>query len=53
MAGKKDTSNHLIGDEGIYVDSKQKRVTAFVILCRITTVILIILGAAALIVGNM
>ncbi len=53
MADKKGTSNHLIGDEGIYVDSKPRHVTAFIIMCRIMTVILIILGAAALISGNM
>ena len=53
MTDKNTNSNHLIGDKGIYVDSKPKHVTAFIVLCRIMTVILIILGAAALIAGNM
>ena len=53
MFGKKTTEKHLIDDSGVYKDTSHVKVTAFVVLCRLITLVLIFLGPAALIVGNM
>ncbi|MBR4668109.1 MAG: hypothetical protein IKO76_05055 [Butyrivibrio sp.] len=49
-AEDKNNKKHLIDDTGIHEDYKPKQITLFVTMCRIVTVILIILGLAALIV---
>ena len=51
MADDKNNGKQLIDDSGIHVDLKPKQVTFFVTMCRIVTVVLIILGALALITG--
>ena len=51
MAEDKNNQKHLIDDTGIHEDYKPRQITLFVTMCRIVTVILIILGLAALIVG--
>ena len=45
-------SAHLIDDTGVHKSNKKVHVTVFVVLCRIVTLILIVLGAAALFIGN-
>lgn len=52
MTDEKNSKNHLIDDSGIHKDLKPKQVTVFVTLCRIVTVVLIVLGALALFVGS-
>ncbi|WP_155830523.1 hypothetical protein [Butyrivibrio sp. NC3005] len=42
----------LISDSGVKEDLNQRRVTAFVIICRILTIVLIILGVIAFLEGN-
>ena len=51
MAEEIKHGKHLIDDSGIHKNVKPKQITVFVALCRIVTVILIVLGVAALIVG--
>ena len=46
-SGKKD--NTLIDDSGIIRDSNARRATVFVILCRIVSALLIILGIVTII----
>ena len=46
-------SAHLIDDTGVHKSNKKVHVTVFVVLCRIVTLILIVLGVVALFVGNM
>ncbi len=51
MTDEKNSKNHLIDDSGIHKDLKPKQVTIFVTLCRLVTLVLIVLGALALITG--
>ncbi|MCR5155785.1 MAG: hypothetical protein K6C96_03775 [Butyrivibrio sp.] len=53
MGFGKNSNDHLIGDEGVYKTQKSTQITLFVVFCRILTVIMIILGVVALVVGNM
>lgn len=53
MTNKNNSKNNLIDDAGVHENVKIKHVTIFVTLCRILTVVLIVLGVAALVVGNM
>jgi hypothetical protein len=50
--GKKDNKNVLIHDDGTIVDNKSTQTLIFVVLCRILTVCLALLGLAAFIKGN-
>lgn len=52
MTDEKNSKNHLIDDSGIHKDFKPKQITIFVTLCRLVTVVLIVLGALALFVGS-
>ncbi len=52
MARRKN-DNKLFDDTGIHVNVRDKHITVFVALCRVMTVILIVLGTIALIYGNM
>ena len=52
MAENKSSGSNLIYDSGVYDNPQEKNSRIFVFLCRVISVILIILGAAALIVGN-
>ncbi len=47
------SDTHLIDDTGMHKSNKKVQITVFVALCRLVTVLLIALGVAALIVGNM
>lgn len=50
---KHDRESHtLVDDTGIHEDTKVKKITFFVGLCRLVTVILIVLGVLNLIYGN-
>ena len=49
---KKNNKNVLINDDGTIVDNKSTQALIFVILCRILTVCLALLGVAAFIKGN-
>ena len=50
---KREITNHtLVDDTGIHEDTKVKKITFFVGLCRLVTVILIVLGVLNLIYGN-
>ena len=50
---KHDMESHtLVDDTGIHEDTKVKKITFFVGLCRLVTVILIVLGVLNLIYGN-
>ncbi len=51
MTEDKKNKMHLIDDSGIHIDNKARKVTLFVTLCRIVTVLLIVLGIIALTVG--
>jgi len=44
--------NTLVDDTGIHEDTKAKKAIYFVALCRLVTVILIVLGVLNLIYGN-
>ncbi len=48
---KEENVNKLIDDSGIHEDNKRIQSLVFVSLCRLVTVIMVILGAAALIKG--
>ena len=50
---KKTKSNVLITDDGTIVNNKDTHSLIFVILCRILTVTIALLGVAALVLGNM
>ncbi len=50
---KEDNVNKLIDDSGMHEDNKRIQSLVFVSLCRTITVILVILGVAALIKGFM
>ncbi|MCR4897431.1 MAG: hypothetical protein K5891_11725 [Lachnospiraceae bacterium] len=45
-------SEHLYSDAGIITSHKRTKVTIFVYLCRILSIVLIVLGVMALIIGN-
>lgn len=49
---KHDKNIELVDDSGVHEDLRVKQITIFVALCRIVTVILIILGVATLVYGN-
>lgn len=49
MADKTNKNNHLIDDQGVYTDVKQRQATIFIVACRIVTVVLIVLGILALV----
>jgi hypothetical protein len=54
MGEKTTNQNHLIDDSGIYHDNKkQTQAAIFILYCRLVTLVLIGLGLAALIIGNM
>ena len=53
MDKQKESKSHFIDDQGLIVSNKERNTAFFVTLCRILTVAMIILGAIALIVGNM
>lgn len=48
----KEFDSHLIDDTGLHKNNKKVQITVFVAVCRVVTVILIALGVAALIAGN-
>lgn len=50
---EKTKKNMLITDDGTYVNKKEVHSLIFVILCRIFTIILAILGVVAFVTGNM
>jgi hypothetical protein len=47
-----DDKNKLISDTGVVEDSKVRRERIFILLCRIITVLLVLLGVLALMTGN-
>ena len=49
----KDFDSQLIDDTGLHKNNKKVQITVFVVACRLVTVLLIALGIAALIAGNM
>ncbi len=50
---KKKKEDLFISDSGLLVDQNFKKVTFFVVSCRLASVILVILGIMALIEGNL
>ena len=48
-----EVHSHLIDDGGVYTNVKVRQTAIFVAFCRILTVVLVILGLVALVVGNM
>ena len=48
-----DVESHLIDDSGVHKNIKTAQITFFVAICRVMTIIMVILGVAALIAANM